>query len=117
MLQLLTEEEMRQVLTEPENAIVKQKHKHFAQDRCLFHVSSAALKKVASQARTNGTGARGLRTILENAVHDASFEVWCWTLCTPLETLCQGMHRSVNPAHCNMSFSVYMVQQCLWSFT
>ena len=63
------------MLTEPDNAIVKQKYKHFAQDRCLFHVSSAALKKVAHQARTNGTGARGLRTILENAVHDASFEV------------------------------------------
>lgn len=72
---MLTEDELRRVLTEPEHALVKQKHKQFGDTRTAFHATRGALRAIAGVARTKGTGARGLRSILEDLLHKASFEV------------------------------------------
>ena len=75
-MQALTEDELRRVLTEPRNALVRQYHVTFAQSRAAFHVTRGALRAIAGIARDRGTGARGLRSILEELLRDGMFEVW-----------------------------------------
>ena len=73
--QALTEDELRRVLTEPRNALIRQYHVQFGQSRAAFHVTRGALAGVAGIARDKGTGARGLRSILEDLLHHAMYEV------------------------------------------
>jgi ATP-dependent Clp protease ATP-binding subunit ClpX len=63
------------VLTEPKNALVKQYHKFFAYDNVELVFTDDALLAVAEAAITRETGARGLRSIIENALLDVMFEL------------------------------------------
>ena len=63
------------MLTEPRNALVRQYHVQFSISSAGFHVTRGALRQVAGIARTKGTGARGLRSILEQLLQQAMFEV------------------------------------------
>ena len=71
----LTEEAMIQILTEPKNALVKQYQKLFGMDGVELEVRPSALAAIARKALKRKTGARGLRSIMENALIDTMFDL------------------------------------------
>ncbi len=74
-LDTLTDEDMRRILLEPKNALVKQYQKLFALDGVDLSFSDDALDAIVRRARALGTGARGLRSIMEDAMLDIMFEM------------------------------------------
>jgi ATP-dependent Clp protease ATP-binding subunit ClpX len=68
-------ESLVRVLTEPRNAIVKQYAKFFEMDGVELHVTDDALEAIAEQAMKRGTGARGLRAIMEEVLLDTMYEL------------------------------------------
>ncbi|CAL5405345.1 unnamed protein product [Camellia sinensis] len=74
-LSALTENQLVQVLTEPKNALGKQYKKMFKMNGVDLHFTENALRLIARQAITKNTGARGLRSILENILMDAMYEI------------------------------------------
>ncbi|TSE26489.1 ATP-dependent Clp protease ATP-binding subunit ClpX [Tepidimonas sediminis] len=71
----LDEEALVRILTEPKNAIVKQFAELFAMEGVELEVRPAALRAIAKKALQRKTGARGLRSILEQALMDTMFEL------------------------------------------
>src|ERR1700749_4389578 len=74
-LDALTEEEMVAILTETKNAMVKQYTKLFSMENVRLSVTKDALKALAAQAVTKGTGARALRSMLEPIMLDIMYDV------------------------------------------
>ncbi|WP_337845196.1 ATP-dependent Clp protease ATP-binding subunit ClpX [Thermus sp.] len=70
----LGEEDLVRILTEPKNALVRQYQELFRMEGIELRFTQAALKEVARRALKRGTGARGLRAILEKAMVDLMFE-------------------------------------------
>ena len=66
---------MVRVLTEPKNAVVKQFEQLFSLDGVELVITPKALESAAAQAITRKTGARGLRTIIEEVLLDVMFEL------------------------------------------
>ena len=64
-----------QILTEPRNALVKQYKKMFDIDGVELEFTSEAIEAVADQALLRGTGARGLRAIMEEVLLPVMFDV------------------------------------------
>ncbi|MGI5486571.1 ATP-dependent Clp protease ATP-binding subunit ClpX [Microtetraspora malaysiensis] len=64
-----------QILTEPRNALVKQYRRLFELDNVELEFSDDALEAIADQAILRGTGARGLRAILEEVLLSVMYEV------------------------------------------
>ncbi|WP_024954964.1 ATP-dependent Clp protease ATP-binding subunit ClpX [Sulfurospirillum arcachonense] len=71
----ITKDEMVQILTEPHNAIFKQYKKLFAIDNVELNFEPEALEEVAILAIKRKTGARGLRTIMEEIMTDVMYEL------------------------------------------
>ncbi len=71
----LSEDALVQILTEPKNAVVKQFAQLLAMEGAELEVRPAALKSIARKALARKTGARGLRSILENALIDTMFDL------------------------------------------
>jgi ATP-dependent Clp protease ATP-binding subunit ClpX len=71
----LLNKDLVRVLTEPKNALVKQYKKFFAFDDVELVFTDDALIAVADKAIERETGARGLRSIIENALLDVMFEL------------------------------------------
>ncbi|MHB8507906.1 MAG: ATP-dependent Clp protease ATP-binding subunit ClpX [Candidatus Dormibacteria bacterium] len=71
----LDEPDIIRILTEPKNAFVKQYKKFFALDDVELEFEEAALKAIAQKALSRGTGARGLKSIIEEALLNSMFEV------------------------------------------
>jgi ATP-dependent Clp protease ATP-binding subunit ClpX len=71
----LSEEAMMQILTEPKNALIKQYAKLLSMEGAELEVRPSALKAIARKALARKTGARGLRSILENALIDTMFDL------------------------------------------
>lgn len=63
------------ILTEPKNALTKQYHALFALENVDLEFTQDALEAIASQAMQRKTGARGLRSIVENALLDTMYEL------------------------------------------
>ncbi len=74
-LEELDEEALVQILKEPKNALVKQYQKLFEMEKVKLKFTDGALVAVASQALKRKTGARGLRSILENSMLDIMYEI------------------------------------------
>ncbi|KAF7816685.1 CLP protease regulatory subunit CLPX1, mitochondrial-like [Senna tora] len=74
-LSALTESQLIQVLTEPKNALGKQYKKMFQMNGVKLHFTENALRTIARKAISKNTGARGLRSILENVLVDAMYEI------------------------------------------
>src|SRR6201984_3676073 len=74
-LDALTEEEMVAILTETKNAMVKQYTKLFSMEGVRLTVTKDALRALAAQAVTKGTGARALRSMLERIMLDIMYDV------------------------------------------
>jgi ATP-dependent Clp protease ATP-binding subunit ClpX len=68
-------ESLVKVLQEPKNALTRQYIKFFEMDGVELVVTDAALKAIAEQAVTRGTGARGLRAIMEEVLLDTMYEL------------------------------------------
>jgi ATP-dependent Clp protease ATP-binding subunit ClpX len=75
VLEELDEEALVRVLKEPKNSIVKQYQRLFAMENVTLRFEDNALLIVAREALRRGTGARGLRTLIERVMLDAMFEV------------------------------------------
>ena len=71
----LSEEAMVRILTEPKNALVKQYQKLFALDGVELELRGSALTAIARKALQRKTGARGLRSIMEQVLLDTMFEL------------------------------------------
>ncbi|CAK9326867.1 unnamed protein product [Citrullus colocynthis] len=74
-LSALDEDQLVQVLTKPKNALGKQYKKMFRMNDVELHFTENALRMIARKAMKKDTGARGLRSILENILTEAMFEV------------------------------------------
>ena len=64
-----------QILTEPKNALVKQYRKFFEYDGVDLQFTDDALHAIADEAITRSTGARALRTIIEEVMRDIMYEI------------------------------------------
>jgi ATP-dependent Clp protease ATP-binding subunit ClpX len=74
-LDYLDEEDIIRILTEPKNAFVKQYQKFFALDDVELVFHDDALRAIAQRALARGTGARGLKSIIEDVLLNSMFEV------------------------------------------
>jgi ATP-dependent Clp protease ATP-binding subunit ClpX len=63
------------ILTEPRNALVKQYQRLFEFEDIELEVTAEALSGIATQALERGTGARGLRAILEEVLLEVMYEL------------------------------------------
>ncbi|CAL8462417.1 g1950 [Coccomyxa elongata] len=73
-LQALTEEELIEVLTRPRNALSKQYETMFEMSSAGLHLTQAATRAIARAALERGTGARGLRSIMEGLLQPVMYE-------------------------------------------
>ncbi len=71
----LDQEALVQILTEPKNALVKQYRRLFELDNVDLEFTDDALEAIADQAILRGTGARGLRAILEEVLLSVMYDV------------------------------------------
>lgn len=74
-LERLTEEDLIQILTEPKNALIKQYKQLLLFDNVELEFEDEALMAIARKAIERKTGARGLRSIIEEVMMDIMFEV------------------------------------------
>jgi len=74
-LQSLDRDQMVQILTEPKNALVKQYQKLFAVDGVTLTFTEGAIRQIAATSIRRGTGARGLRSIIEKTLEDTMFRL------------------------------------------
>ena len=74
-LEELDEAALIQILTEPKNALLKQYQKMFSMEGVELEVRESALKAIAHKALERKTGARGLRSILEQTLLDTMFDL------------------------------------------
>ncbi len=71
----LDEDALIQILTEPKNSLTKQYHKLFEMEGVEVDFREDALRAVAKKAMDRKTGARGLRSILENVLLDTMYHI------------------------------------------
>ena len=73
-LSTLSEEDLFRILTEPKNAIVKQVSRLFEMDDVALKFTDDALQTVVDLTVKKGTGARGLRSVLEQGLMDIMYD-------------------------------------------
>ena len=74
-LEDLDEEALLRILQEPKNALIKQYQKMFELEGVGLTFDPGALREIARQTFGRGTGARGLRAVLERTMRDVMFEI------------------------------------------
>src|SRR5213596_718308 len=75
VLDSLDENSLVSILTEPKNAITRQYQKFFDMEGVKLDFTEDSLRAIAQQAIQRGTGARGLRAVLEEAMLDVMYEI------------------------------------------
>lgn len=71
----LTENELKRILVEPNNAIIKQYNSLLELDGVTLKWDDSVLTYIAKKAKEKGTGARGLKSIIEKSMTDLMFEI------------------------------------------
>ena len=71
----LTLDDLKQILTEPKNAVVKQYQRFFAIDNVELVFTPDAIEATARQAIERKTGARGLRSAIEEVLLEVMYEI------------------------------------------
>ncbi|MDR2373218.1 MAG: ATP-dependent Clp protease ATP-binding subunit ClpX [Bifidobacteriaceae bacterium] len=71
----LSQESLQRILTEPRNALAKQYQRMFELDGVALEFTDDAIEAIAEQAMARGTGARGLRAIMEEILQPLMFDV------------------------------------------
>ena len=74
-LEDLDEASLKRILTEPKNALVKQYQRMFEMETVDLTLADEALSAIARKAIDRKTGARGLRSIMENILLDTMFDL------------------------------------------
>lgn len=74
-LEQLTTDDLVRILTEPRNALVKQYQTLLSYDGVELEFDEDALQAIANKAIERKTGARGLRSIIEETMMDIMFEI------------------------------------------
>ena len=74
-LEELTEDDFVRILTTPKNALVRQYQKYFDFEKVALTFTDDALRAIAQEALRRKTGARGLRSILEEVMLDTMYEL------------------------------------------
>ncbi len=74
-LEELDENALMRILTEPKNALVKQSGRLFEMEGCELDIRPDALRAVARKAMARKTGARGLRTVMEQTLLDIMYDL------------------------------------------
>jgi len=74
-LDSLQKDDLVRILTEPKNALMKQFQRFFALDSVELVITPEALESCAEEAIRHRTGARGLRTVLEDTLLDVMYEI------------------------------------------
>ena len=74
-LEPLDEAALLQILTEPKNALTKQFKKYMEYDGVALEFTPDALQEIAKEAITRGTGARALRTIMEEVMQNMMYDI------------------------------------------
>lgn len=74
-LEKLDEADLVRILTEPKNALVKQYQELIRLDGAELHFTAGALQAMAKMAIDRNTGARGLRSIIEDVMRDIMFDL------------------------------------------
>ncbi|HEC24853.1 MAG TPA: ATP-dependent Clp protease ATP-binding subunit ClpX [bacterium] len=74
-LEELDEEALIEILTKPKNALVKQYQKLLELEDVSLRFTDSAIKEITKKAMEHGSGARGLRTILESIMLDVMYEI------------------------------------------
>jgi len=74
-LEELTEEDFVRILTAPKNALVRQYQKYFDFEKVKLKFTDEALRAIAQEALHRKTGARGLRSIMEEVMLDTMYEL------------------------------------------
>lgn len=75
VLDELNEDDLTRILVEPRNALTKQYRKMFAADGVDLAFTQEAVRAIAAQSIARGTGARGLRSIIEKTLESTMFEL------------------------------------------
>ena len=74
-LEELTEDDFMRILTTPKNALVRQYQKYFDFEKVKLKFTDGALRAIAQEALRRNTGARGLRSIMEEIMLDTMYEL------------------------------------------
>ena len=77
-LAALTREQMIHVMTTPRNALLKQYQALFAADGISLQLTHGAVNAIAEQADRSKTGARGLRSIVEQSLNESMYRLHTW---------------------------------------
>lgn len=86
-----------QILTEPKNALVKQYQKSFGMDGVNLEISDDGLAAIAELAMLRGSGARGLRAILEEILLNTMYEVPSRDDVATVRVDAETVHKRANP--------------------
>ncbi|TVT53529.1 ATP-dependent Clp protease ATP-binding subunit ClpX [Amycolatopsis cynarae] len=86
-----------QILTRPRNALVKQYKKLFEMDNVELEFTKTALEAIADQAVLRGTGARGLRAIMEEVLQPVMYDIPSRTDVAKVVITEQTVRENVNP--------------------
>lgn len=71
----LTEDDLIRILIEPKNSLIRQYRKMFKMDNVELEFTADALREISKRAMQRGTGARGLRAIMEEIMLNIMFEI------------------------------------------
>jgi ATP-dependent Clp protease ATP-binding subunit ClpX len=71
----LSEDDLMRILTEPKNSLIRQYEKFFEMEKAKIEFSDEAIREIAKIAAAKETGARGLRSVIEEAMFEILFEL------------------------------------------
>ncbi|WP_026065750.1 ATP-dependent Clp protease ATP-binding subunit ClpX [Actinoalloteichus spitiensis] len=93
----LDKESLVQILTEPRNSLVKQYNKLFDMDGVELEFTHTAMEAIADQAILRGTGARGLRAIMEEVLQPVMYDIPSRSDVAKVVITEQTVRENVNP--------------------
>ncbi len=96
-LDSLSEEALIQILTKPKNALTKQYQKIFEFEGVKLKFADSAVKAIAERANKRSSGARGLRSILEEVMLDTMYELPSQSNITECLVTEECIHNTSNP--------------------
>ena len=94
-LDALSEDDLLRVLTEPRDALIKQSQRLFAMDGGEAEFTDAALRKIVALTVRKGTGARGLRSVIEQSMMDIMYDIPSKEGTTRLEVTGEMVERGI----------------------
>ena len=74
-LEDLTVDDLKRILTEPKNALIKQYKKFLQMEKVKLRFTDEAIEAIAAEAIKRKTGARGLRSIIEEIMLDVMYDI------------------------------------------